>query len=152
MITKNGSIINSKANLIIKIVGTECGTKEFVDIPHVEKEHIKYVRHCQKNNINAIGAYQCIPTQVWAMVMVDTIKSNNIVEYDKDYQYIVLVYGKNNFNDSLNVNAIKKALTNIRNKAEALKASVAIKWDNEVANIVKDVFNNYADADIEIWK
>ena len=148
MIIKKGNICDSKNNLLIKIVGVDEAGEEFSDIPHIKKEYNKYVHYCQKNNINPIGTVQYIPAEVWAMVMVDTMKNNNIIDYDKNYQYAVLLYGKNDSSE-LDIDAVKKALIDIRNKAEQMKASVSIVLDNKVYNIINDVFNNF---DIEIWK
>ena len=164
----DGNLFDSKANFIVHQVNCQ-GTmgsgiaRQVADqFPHVESEYLKYLRHCDKNHQNALGTCQYVPVDVWALTMTDTMKNNNITAYDIDYQYIVNMFGQNTFGDGLrtDLKAVKKAMADIRDKAQSIGATVAMSWKigsytaqewEDVYTIIKKTFGN-SDVDVEIWR
>lgn len=167
----DGNLFDSKANFLIHQVN--CAdtmgsgiAKQVANMhPHVESEYHKYIRYCKKNKINPIGTAQFVPVDHWALIMVDTLKNNNVFDYDKQYQYIVNVFGQENFGydgkQYTNLKALKNALIDVRNKAQIIGATVALpyglgsvrggaNWD-DVYKIIKDVFG-CSTVDVEIRK
>jgi hypothetical protein len=150
----NGNFFNTSANFIVNLCEitntTNCITDKY---PHVETEYRKYIRYCNKNKINIVGTTQYVPVDVWAITMIDTMKNDNIFEYDNDYQFIVnLTYA--NTEQGINFKVIKNGLMNVRKKAESLNGIVAIFCDKNkettLYNIIMEVFAD-SDLEIEIW-
>ena len=124
---------------------------------------MRYIKYYDKNNDGMLGRVQYVPTEVWAMNMVDTIKNNNVEAYDTDYQYIVNAFCQDvsNYKVRTDLNALKKALVDICDKASKIGATVAIPYENEgyrndtswnnLYNIVKKVFEQ-SDVNAEIWR
>ena len=131
--------------------------------PHVYKEYVKYVNYCNKNGIELLGTVQYVPNEVWALIMVDTMKNNNIIAYDTNYQYIVNLFGQNTYGEGLqtDLKAMKKAFIDIREKAKKLGSTVAMPYKigsvrggadwNDVYNIIKSVFEK-SDVNVELWR
>ena len=93
VIDKN--LFNSTANFIVHqvncqgVMGSGVALQVAEIYPHVEQEYMKYLRYCKKNRINPLGTAQYVPIDTWAMIMVNTMKNNNVLAYDSQYQYIV---------------------------------------------------------------
>lgn len=167
--TINGNIFNSNANFIVHqvncqgVMGSGIALQVAENYPHVEKEYLKYLRHCDKNGIEPLGTVQYVPTEVWAMTMTDTMKNNNIIDYDTNYQYIVNLFGQDTYGEGLqtDLNAMNKAFIDIREKANSIGATVAIPYKigsyrgganwNDVYNIIKNVFEK-SNVNVEIWR
>ena len=165
----DGNLFDSKANFIVHqtncegVMGSGVARQVAEKYPHVEKEYRKYLRYCSKNDIEPLGTVQYVPTEVWALTMIDTIKNNNIMDFDINYQYIVNLFGQNTYGEGLqtDLNAMKMAFINIREKAKAIGATVAMpyrigsyrggaKWEDVYA-IIKNVFDK-SNVDVEIWR
>ena len=84
-----GNIFDSKANFIVhqtncqSVMGSGVALQVAERFPHVEVEYRKYLNYCKKNRIEPLGTAQYVPTEFWALVMVDTMKNNNVVTFDK---------------------------------------------------------------------
>lgn len=165
----DGNLFDSKANFIVHQVNCQGCMHSGVALQvaekyaHVEVEYNKYIRYCKKNKISPLGTAQYVPTEFWALVMIDTIKNNNVISYDTNYQYIVNLFGQDTFGEGLHTDlkAMKKALVDIREKAEKIGATVAMpykigscrggaNWD-DVYTIIKKVFEK-SSVDVEIWR
>jgi len=166
----NGDLLHSNANFIVHQVNCqnvfEIGLgKKFVELyPHVEVEYRKYLRYCKKGEINPLGTVQYVPVDSWALAMADTMRNGKVIEYDNDYQYIVNLFGQNDYGfdnrQYTNIKAFKNALYDIKKKAYNISASVAIpykigcngklKWE-EIYVIIEKVFSK-SDVKAEIWK
>ena len=153
--TINGNIFNSNANFIINEMDCQGilndNLTQLDDSPHIERECMKYIRYCNKNHIEILGSAQFIPIEVWALNMVDTMKNNNVIDYDTNYQYIVNLFCKHTSDEGIkmNRNAVRKALENIFEKAKSIGASVAVPYS--IGNFVNEIVNKY-DVDVEIWR
>ena len=148
--TINGNIFDSNANFIVCEMDCQ-GTIGIEDFPHVDRECMKYIRYCKKNNINILGNVQFVPTEIWALNMIDTMKNNNIIDYDTDYQYIVNMFCRD-ISDEGNKrvpNAVRKALENIFDKANNINATVAVPYS--IGNFVNEIANKY-NINVEIWR
>ena len=95
----DGNFLDTDANFIVNQVVrqevqsmTKIEEEIFEEYPHIESEYIKYIRHCKKNKINILGNVQYVPVDIWAIVMVDTMKNNNIIKYDENFKYICNVF------------------------------------------------------------
>lgn len=163
----NGNILSSKANFIVhscNCVGDIRGiSAQIVDeYSHIEKEYMKYIRYCNKNRIELLGSAQYVPTEIWAITMTDTMKNNNVIDYDNNYQYIVNMFCQDMFEDGLmtDLTAMKNAFTDIRDKAKNIGATIAIPYKigiarnvswNDIYAVIKNVFER-SDINVEIWK
>lgn len=166
----DGNIFDSKANFIVhqvncqSVMGSGVALQVAERYPHVEVEYRKYLNHCKKNKIEPLGTAQYVPTECWALVMVDTMKNNNITAFDNNYQYIVNLFGQKDYGigeQHTNLKAMKNAFIDIKNKAEKIGATVAMPYRigscrggadwNEVYTIIKKVFEK-SDVDVEIWR
>lgn len=166
----NGNIFDSKANFIVHQVNCK-GVMNFgvaaqvaERYSYVEREYLKYLRYCKKNKINPLGTVQYVPTEVWAIGLVDTMKNNYVDAYDKEYQYIVNLFGQYNYGmgvQQTNLKAMKAAFIDICEKAKSVGATVAVpyrigsfrggaKW-SDVERIIKNVFE-HSEIDVEIWR
>lgn len=148
--TFKGNVSDSVANFIVCLCDNlyDCD----YDIPvelHVEKERMKYVRYCDKNNIELFGTAQYIPSEVWALPMVDTMKNNDITAYDANYQYIVNVFCKDAFDGKINLKSMRKALLDVFNKAKNIGAIVAIP--SNVGTLAREIIDK-SGVDVEIWQ
>ena len=165
----DGNIFDSKANFIVHscncqgVMGSGVALQVAERFPHVEKEYIKYINYCKKNHIEVLGTAQYVPNEVWALIMVDTMNNNNVVSFDTNYQYIVNLFGQNTFGEGLHTDlkAFKRALVDIREKAEKIGATIAMpykigscrggaNWD-DVFTIIKKVFEK-SSVNVEIWR
>ena len=165
-----GNLFNSKANFLVHqtncmgVMGSGVALQVKEEYPHVEKEYRRYLKHCDKNNIEPLGTAQYVPSEAWAIGMIDTIKNNNVIAYDNEYQYIVNLFGQRDYGldkQHTNLKAMKNAMVDIRNKAKAIGATVAMpymigsarggaKW-SDVYKIIEDVFKD-SGVDVEICK
>lgn len=165
----DGNIFDSKANFIVHqtncegVMGSGVARQVAERYPNVEKEYRKYLRYCSKNGIEPLGTAQYVPTEVWALTMIDTIKNNNVIDFDTNYQYIVNLFGQSTYGEGLqtDLKAMKKAFIDIREKAQNIGATVAMPFKigsvrgganwNDVYKIIKDIFEK-SDVDVEIWR
>lgn len=166
-----GNLFDSSANFIVHqtncqgVMGSGVAAQVRQFYPHVEKEYMRYVRYTKKNKLPLLGTAQYVPVDSWALIMVDAVKNNNIIAYDTKYQYIVNVFGQDDFGTDgkiyTNLKALKNALIDVKKKAQAIGASIALpygigsvrgnaNWD-DVYKIIKDVFGN-SGLDVEIRK
>lgn len=155
------NIMDSSENFIVVPVCPSLSLrgKMYEDIfstyPHVQRECMKYVRHCDKKKILVHGKAQFIPTEVWALTMVDPIKNESVSAYDSFYQYIVPIYccDERLF---INMSSFESGLRQVCNQAEKINASVAIALVNSkiqpaIQGIAEDVFSN-SNLDVVICK
>ena len=157
MITNiKGNILDSKANFIAHKVNCfsldSYLASQIVDrYSHIEKEYLKYIRFCNKNKIDIMGAAQYVPIEPWALVMIDTMKNNNIIDYDTNYQYIVNIFCESNSDEGnkTNIKAIKKAFEDVLENAKRIGGTIAIP-DN-VGSLVREIIEKY-NVDVEIWR
>lgn len=157
----DGNIFDSSANFIVHSYGNIGFMDDYIEenYPHVVKESLKYIRHCKKNHIEMLESVQYIPTEVWPIGWVDTMKNNNVIAFDNPYQYIVNLFCQKNSEDGIltDLKAMKKVLTDIREKAQDINATVAIPYKigfgdwNNIYNLIKKVFEK-SDIDVEIWR
>lgn len=165
----DGNIFDSKASFIchscncIDVVDDVITEQMYSLSPHIEKEHRRYLHYCKKHNIETLGTVQYIPTQYWALGLVDTIKNNYIDIYDNDYQYIVNLFIQNSVDADMQTDlvATKKAFKDIKNKAKCVNATIAIPYGfgsyqsgtnwNDIYKIITDVFGD-SKVNVEIWK
>ena len=165
----DGNIFDSKANFIVHqvncmgIMGSGVALQVAERFPHVEAEYLRYLRYCKKNNIDVLGTVQYVPSEVWALPLVDTMRNNNVNAYDTNYQYIVNLFGQDAIGEGLqtDLKAVKRALMDIRDKARNIGATVAIPWKmssnrgganwENIYAIIKKTFGN-SDVDVEIWR
>ena len=121
-----------KANFIINPVSETENSQDFYKInelyPHIEREYLKYIRHCKKNNINTFGTIQYVPVDIWALIFVDTIENDYIEAYDENYQYVVNVFCKENVDGEIRIDieTLKKTLNDIKKCSLASNMSIAI--------------------------
>lgn len=164
-----GNIFDSKANFIVHptncqgAMSSGIATQIVKRYAHVEKEYMKYIRYCKKNNIELLGTAQYVPNEVWALIMVDTMKNNNVIDFDTSYQYIVNLFCQSVFREGFHTDlrALKKALIDIREKAERIGATVAIPYKisgcgdgvnhDDVHTIIKKIFDK-SSVNVEIWR
>lgn len=163
----NGNLFDSKANFIVHqtncqgVMGSGVAAQVAELYPHVETEYRKYLRYCKKNKIKALGTVQYVPLESWAMVMVDTMKNDNVIAYDKNYQYIVNLFGQDNYGMGklhTDLKAVKKAFIDIKEKAKEIGATVAMPYQigsfrggadwNDVYGIIQEVFGKEVDVEI----
>ncbi len=166
----NGDLFTSKANFIVHqvnckgVMSSGVAAQVAERFSHVETEYRKYLRYCKKNKTKALGTAQYVPSESWAMIMVDTMKNNNVIAYDTNYQYIVNLFGQDNFGMGelhTDLKALKMGMMDIRVKAEKIGATVAMpykiscvrggaSWE-DVYKIIQDVFCK-SKVDVEIWR
>lgn len=165
----NGNLFDSKANFIVHqtncqgVMGSGVAAQVAELYPHVETEYRKYLRYCKKNKTKALGTAQYVPSESWAVIMVDTMKNNTVIAYDKNYQYIVNLFGQDNYGMGelhTDLKAMKKAFIDIKEKAKEIGAIVAMPYQigsfrggadwNDVYGIIQEVFGE--EVDVEIWR
>lgn len=99
----DGNLFDSKANFIVHqtncmgVMGSGVAAQVAQLYLNVEREYLRYCNYCKKHKINMLGTVQYVPTEAWANVMCDMIKNERVEAYDKDYQYIVNLFGQNTF-------------------------------------------------------
>lgn len=166
----DGNLFDSKANFIVhsvncqSVMGSGVAKQVAERYPNVEKEYLRYCKHYNKQRKSMLGTVQYVPTESWANIMCDMIKNDRIEAYDKDYQYIVNLFGQNNFGigeQHTDLKALKKGMLDIRDKAERIGATVAMPFKigccrgganfNDVYKIIQDVFEK-SKVDVEIWR
>lgn len=140
--------------------------KQVADLfPHVKKEYLRYINHCNKNNIRLLDTIQFVPTESWAIVMVDTIKNNRVEVYDNNYQYIVNLFGQEEIGTGLqtDIKAVENGLIELKNMIQKLEPvpSVAIPYGmssvrgganwKDIYKIIEKIFGN-TNIDVQICK
>jgi hypothetical protein len=83
--------------------------------------------------------------------MVDTMKNNNVIDFDTNYQYIVNLFVQRSIGVQTDIKAMKKGFVYIKEKANKIGATVAIGSIgscNSVYNVIKEVFEN-SGVDVE---
>ena len=143
-----GNILESKAQIIVQLVNDDGRLED--NIPpeindqyhHITREYVKYINHCRKNGIDTMGRICLVPLDVWAVGLVDILKSNRIEIYDKEYQYIMCAFARTRIGKryKIDYDSLKNCLRCICNKAQAVKAEIAIPYSEPVENAVKEVF------------
>lgn len=95
----NENILRSGADIIINPVdcnGNNCSSVwnfSNDEMPWVETECRKYVRKHNKEHNIILGTVQFVPTEVWAIGLIDTMAINNqIVPCGKDFAYIANIF------------------------------------------------------------
>lgn len=164
----DGNLFDSKAEFIVHqvncqgVMGSGVAAQVAEMFPHVETEYRKYLRYCKKNKIEPLGTAQYVPSEVWAVMLVDTMK-NEQLEPCEDYQYIVNLFGQSDYGEGLqtNLKAVKNAFIDICNKAKSLGATIAMPYKigshrggadwNDMYKIIEDVFEN-SGVNVEIWR
>lgn len=164
-----GNIFDSKANFIVHqtncqgVMGSGIALQVAQRFPHVEIAYRKYLQRCKKNHVNPLGTAQYVPSEYWALVMVDAMKNDNVIAFDTNYQYIVNLFGQDAFGAGMHtdLNAMKKAFVDIREKAEKIGATVAMPYKigscrggaewSDIYDIIKQVFGK-SSINVEIWK
>ena len=157
MITNiNGNILDSKANFIVHKVNSfsldsNIASQIVERYGHIEKEYLKYLRYCNKNYYDIIGSAQFVPVEPWALIMIDTMKNNNVINYDANYQYIVNMFCESASDEGIKTNqkALKKAFESILEKAKDIGATVAIP--ENVGKFVREIIDKY-DVEVEVWR
>jgi O-acetyl-ADP-ribose deacetylase (regulator of RNase III) len=157
MITNiTGDILTSKANFIVHSVNPVSMDSDIAyhiseEYRHIGKEYLKYIRFCNKNHYDIVGTVQYVPVDSWALIMCDTMRNDNIVDYDIKYQYIVNMFCESASDDGIktNIKAMKSAFESVLVNVKKLNATVAIP--NSIGNIVRDIIKKY-DVDVEIWR
>lgn len=163
------NLFDSKANFIVHqtncdgIMGSGVALQIAKRFPHVETEYNKYLRYLRKNHINPLGTVQYVPTEVWALTMIDTMRNKDVSPYDTDYQYIVNLFGQNSIGtgQQTDLNAMKTAFTDIRRKADQIGASIAMPYQigskrggaawTDVYAIIEEVFKD-CEQNVEICR
>lgn len=144
-----GNLFDSKANFIVCPCDNLYDSEYDMPFFHVDKERMKYIKHCSKNNIELLGTAQYVPSEVWALPMVDTLKNNNITAFDNNYQYIVNMFCQNAYDNKIDTKFMKKAFSDILSKAKELNATVAVpKIIGTLANKMID----QSGIDVEVWQ
>lgn len=163
------NIFDSKANFIVHqvncqgVMGSGLARQVAERYPLVDREYRRYVFHYKKKNIKMLGTVQYVPTEVWAVGLVDTLKNDRIDTYDTNYQYIVNLFGQDSYGTGVqtDLTEMKNAFIDIRDKALSVNATIAMpfrigscrggaKW-SDVYSIIKEVFEN-SGLDVEICK
>lgn len=166
----DGNLFDSKANFIvhqtncIAVMGSGVAAQVAELYPHVEKEYLRYCKHCKKNKIPLLGTVQYVPVDSWALIMCDTMRNEKVEAYDKEYQYIVNLFGQNECGmgvQQTDLTALKVGMMDIREKAERIGATVAMPYKigsyrgganwNDVYKIIQDIFSK-SKVDVEIWR
>lgn len=166
----DGNLFDSNANFIVHqvncqaVMGSGVAKQVADNFPHVEKEYLKYCKHCKKNKKKLLGSVQYVPVDSWALIMCDTMNNDRVDAYDTNYQYIVNLFGQDNFGmgeQHTDLTAMKNCFVDIREKAEKIGASIAMPYKigsfrggadwNDVYKIIQDVFGK-SKVDVEIWK
>lgn len=163
------NLFDSKANFIVHqvnwqgVMGSGVAKQVAEQYPYVDKEYRKYVFHYQKKNKKILGTVQYVPTEVWAIGLVDTLKNDKIEKYDKDYQYIVNLFGQESYGAGFqtDLKEMKNAFIDIRDKAMSVGATIAMPFKigcvrgganwADVYTIIEDVFKD-SGLDVEICK
>lgn len=161
-----GNLLDSNANFIVHACDCKCVMESniaegiFELFPHVEKEYRKLVHHYDRNNENILGLVQYVPSDVWAVGMVDTMKNDDVPAYDSNYQYIANLVCQDVVNGNVytDLHSMKEGLMNVLKKAKAIGAAVALPYYigrkkdwNKTYALIQDVFGN-SNIDVEIWK
>lgn len=141
-------LFDTKAQIIVQLVNDDGDLRNNIpsyindEYHHVTKEYIRFINHYQKKNKNTIGLVQYTPVDVWALGLVDTIKNDYIDTYDKDFKYIACAFARTREGKKyiIDFDALKECLRNICNKAQSVKADVAIVYSSTIEQAVKEVF------------
>ena len=168
----DGNVFDSKAEFIIHqtnckgVMGSGVAKQVATMYPHVEIEYRKYLRYCKKNGIKALGTVQFVPVDSWSLIMVDTMKNNDVIAYDKEYQYICNLFGQSDYGyddeQYTNIKALKNGFYEIKDKAMKLNAKIAMPyqigcvrggadWEHEVFPMIKRIFDD-GKVDVELWR
>jgi O-acetyl-ADP-ribose deacetylase (regulator of RNase III) len=152
-----GNIFNSSANFIVNNVTCEGDMNNDVleFCPYAKSECLKFIRHCNKRNESVLGAAQYVPVDSWALIMCDTINNEKIDAYDKNYKYIVNLFGIND-EGKADYKALKHGFYDIKNKAKSIGAKIAIPYDiggkqrDKIIELIYKVFKD--EVIVEVYK
>lgn len=103
----NENILHSGADIIINPVdySMDCSGGIYSkmnsligeEMPWVKTEYRKYIRKHNKEQHKILGTVQFVPTEVWAVGLTDTMKTNNqITMYGNDFAYVANIFVKEN--------------------------------------------------------
>ena len=160
------SITESDANLVVNIVNCSgyMDAKWQKLYPHVDIQYRKYLVYCNKNNIEPMGTCQYVPKDSWAIGLTDTMKNNDLYNYDEPYQFIVNMFVDKSTTNKIQIdfNALNSALKNLKQKAKILKATIAIpygidfvgyskKWKVIWEQIWQAIHKCFDNSDIEVY-
>ncbi len=110
------------------------------EFPHVEREYLKYIRHCKKNKIDIAGTVQFVPVDNYALNLVNTMKNEYIDAYDEEYKYIANVFciRPSNIKFPIDNKCMRRGFLTIKKMADSIGAKVTI--DSRVARWIKNDF------------
>lgn len=162
------NLLESKSNFIVCLMNNQgLYDNELLQsvsdkYPHIEIECAKYIHYNIKKQKNIISDVQYTPTECWALVLIDTIKNNNVIAFDNDYQYIVNLFCQKQVGRKyeLDLIAFRKGLTDIKNRARQISATVSISCfgckniteQNILIEIIDDVFGDSSDIEVKVYK
>ena len=154
------NILDTEAEYIVCLTTKDENSNTQLDMfedkyPHIWKEYSKFLKHWKKSKSSESNLYlnniQFVPIDSWALVMCDTYKNEQIVPYDKKYQYVCNVPNGLCKDERgklvLDINVFERHLIKIHDIAKENGGSVAIKWINEFSNptiyhIIEKVFSD----------
>ena len=154
------NILDTEAEYIVCLTTKDENSNTQLDMfedkyPHIWKEYSKFLKHWKKSKSSESNLYlnniQFVPIDSWALVMCDTYKNEQIVPYDKKYQYVCNVPNGLCKDERgklvLDINIFERHLIKIHDIAKENGGSVAIKWINEFSNpkiyhIIEKVFSD----------
>lgn len=143
-----GNLLDVKAQVVVQLVNGDGDLKNNIppeinnEYHHITREYVRFINHCRKKNTDTLGLTLLIPIDVWAVGLVDTLKNDHIEIYDKDYKYIACAFCRTREGKRYKIDyeALENSLRCICNKAQAVKANVAIPYSESVVNVIKKVF------------
>lgn len=143
-----GNLLDIKAQVVVQLVNDDGDLKNNIppeinnEYHHITREYVRFINHCRKKNTDTLGLTLLIPIDVWAVGLVDTLKNDHIEIYDKDYKYIACAFCRMREGKRYKIDyeALENSLRCICNKAQAVKANVAIPYSESVVNVIKKVF------------
>ena len=116
----NENILHSGADIIINPVdySMDCSGGIYSkmnsligeEMPWVKTEYRKYIRKHNKEQHKILGTVQFIPTEVWAVGLIDTMEMNNqITPCGNDFAYIAnmfVTFNNNSFDVESTINSM----------------------------------------------
>ena len=125
--------------IVVNLVGVD-GIEESKVGQHIDVEYRRFLRHCRKNKISLYGKVQYVPSEVWAVNMVDTMKNESIVDCRDDFYYIANLFCIREGSDIIDEKALRKGFSDILKKANDFNYEIAILYTNDGNNLKYNVF------------
>lgn len=126
--------------------------------PHVGIEYRKYLQFCKKNLKDYIGTCQYVPVEAWALPLIDTMRNDNIFEYDNEsFQYFVNAVVED-VDSGIKFKNVEKAIKNISHWASKLNVTTAIPYRfgttfrDKKWNAVREMIEKEFSSDVIIYK